>query len=50
MNFTIGDKVIFSGSLFSSDEDSIKETSMTASGAMLNPEFHKKFNTIKQNN
>jgi hypothetical protein len=41
-----GDTVLFSGSFFSSDLDHIKETSMSESGAMTDPEFLFKFSSV----
>ena len=48
MELAVGQKVIFSGYFFNSDEDYAEETSLTEEGAMVNPEFLVKFiNVIK---
>lgn len=46
MKLTVGQQVIFSGSFFNSDEDNVKETSMTERGSMVNPEFLVKFTNV----
>lgn len=46
MKFTIGQRVIFSGSFFNSDEDNFRETSITEAGAMVSPEFLMKFTNV----
>ncbi len=43
---SVGDRIIFSGVFFSSDEDFIRETSMTIKGAMNTPFFLFKFSSI----
>lgn len=47
LNLSRGQKVRFSGSFFSSQEDHFEETSVTIKGSMRNPEFLFKFSSIK---
>jgi len=42
-----GQKVMFSGSFFTSEKDCLKELSVTEEGAMTKPEFLMKFNKVK---
>ncbi|WP_304164229.1 hypothetical protein [Lonsdalea britannica] len=46
-SLNVGDKVIFSGSFFRGDESCIKESSMSLSGGLKEPEFIFKFTDIK---
>lgn len=48
MNMSIGDPVIVSGSFLPSDEDGVRETSMTIDGSMTAPEFLFHFTTISK--
>ncbi len=45
---TIGDTVVFSGSFLASDQDGVRETSLTIRGAMTDPEFLFLFNSISK--
>ena len=46
LNYSVGDKIVFSGSFFSSDKDYIRETSITIRGSMNTPDFLFKFTSI----
>ena len=46
LNYSVGDKIVFSGSFFSSDEDYIREKSITIRGTMNTPDFLFKFTSI----
>jgi hypothetical protein len=46
IELSVGDNVLFSGNFLSSDEDGVKETSITTGGSMQEPEFLFKFNKI----
>lgn len=47
LSMSVGQKVIFSGEFFSSDEDAVQEKSMTIDGSLSEPEFLFKFKSIK---
>lgn len=47
LNMNVGQKVIFSGIFFPSDEDAVQEKSMTINGSLSEPEFLFKFKSIK---
>jgi DNA-directed RNA polymerase subunit RPC12/RpoP len=44
----VGDRVIFNGSFLSSENDFIREASLTEAGSMLNPKFIIRFSEIKK--
>jgi hypothetical protein len=46
LTMAVGDPVTVSGNFLPSDEDGVKETSLTIRGAMSNPEFLFNFNNI----
>lgn len=46
LNYSVGDKIVFSGSFFSADEDYIREKSLTIRGSMNTPNFLFKFTSI----
>lgn len=48
LNLVAGDRVIFSGSFFPSDEDGVYETSLTIRGAMQEPEFLFRFDEVQK--
>lgn len=46
LDYSVGDKIVFSGSFFSADKDYIRETSLTIRGSMNTPNFLFKFSSI----
>jgi len=47
INMSVGQKVMFSGTFFPSEQDAVKEKSMTINGSLSEPEFLFRFDSIK---